>query len=235
MGRRCDPRHRRPRPVPALVLRPESPALRILQALERHFRLRQPQLFALVEERGSPQAGQRRDQHLGELPRRLAAAPAGNHPLDVVVAERPRRPGVRRRRQQLLNRTADVRGAQGLTQEHEAVGGVVAVRTVGVGDHRADRVVAGDLGHRHAPRITVHQFAKAGDEGQGLRPRAVVDLALQPVGLDRIGVGKRRIVAEQRIVDEEVGDVETKAVDAALEPKPRGVEDFVLDLRVVEV
>ena len=45
----------------------------------------------------------------------------------------------------------------------------------------------------------------------------------------------RRIVTQLQVVHEEVGDIQPEAVDAAIEPERRDVDNCLLDLRVVQV
>ena len=126
-------------------------------------------------------------------------------------------------------------GAEAVAQEHEGVGGVQPVRAVGVLDQVGEHAVAGDLAHHHPVGVLVGAPAQPLQDVQGLRARAVVERPLQPIGLDRVGVGPRRVVPQQRVMGVEVDHVQAEAVGAAVEPEPGDVEHGLLDLGVEQV
>ncbi len=84
---------------------------------------------------------------------------------------------------------------------------------------------------------------KRSQEVEVLRLALVVEMVLAVVGVDRrrglsrcaVPAGSGGLSAQLLVVEVEVDGVEAEAVDAALEPEPRDVEQRVLHLAVVEV
>jgi hypothetical protein len=131
-----------------------------------------------------------------------------------------------------------------LAQQVEAVGHVQLVATRGVFGHARQPVVVADFADHGSVGILVEQGAQALQEGQVLRPALVVDVALPAVGVEgidrRVGVAAvgctpARVVAQLRVVEEEIDRVQPVAVHAQVEPELHGRQQRVLHLRVVEV
>src|SRR5262245_51735497 len=110
-----------------------------------------------------------------------------------------------------------------------------AVRAGGVvGDHLQSALRVAHLADRGGRRISVEQGAEALEEGDVLGPALVVDVVLEIIGVDRrrdgsvaLALGQRRIVLQPGRMKVEIDRVETKAVDATVEPEAYRVEQRV--------
>ena len=237
LGRVGPPRHRRAGPVAAQRLRPVGDRLGVLEPFERHLRLGQAQFFAVVDEDVAAQAHEQQHGHLGEGVRVAIPGPARDGARRVVVGEGPRRPALS---------LATVPGLGPLPHQlafearrvevEEAVGAVQVIVAGGEGLHLALGVVAADLGHGEAAAVAVGQGADPLQEVGDGRVRLVVHLVLEverpgPLAARRQG----RIVPEIRVVHREVDGVEAEAVDAAVQPEARHLQQGVLHRRIVHV
>src|SRR5882724_5871966 len=101
---------------------------------------------------------------------------------------------------------------------------------------------AENLAERDHARVEVEKAPQLLEKGEILGLGVVVEVVLVGVGVVRREADcatslarLRRIVAQQQVVEAEVDRIESKAVDAALEPEPDVVERSAADVGLVEV
>ena len=158
-----------------------------------------------------------------------------------MVGDRPARPALGHLRLQLAHRAADVRRAEILGEQLEAVAHVQPA-VHGVLGHRPQRILRGDLAQRRHVGIAVHQRTQLGEEAQVLRLRVVVVVVLERVRIGRAEAAAHallawlgRVVAQLAVVEAEVDRVQADAVHALVQPETHIVQRGRAHVGVVEV
>ena len=232
------PRHRRTRTVARQRHRPIGDRLGIEQVLERDVDLRQPELLALIQEDVAAETSEQQQLHPRERARMIGARPARHRARCVVILERPARPADRRIVGPARERVRDKLWRQRVgVEEVEAVCAVEPLAARGEQLHLAVAILAADLGDGEASAIFVEQRADPLEERRNVGMALIVELELEieRPGPRAVGRGRGRVIGQRGIVHCEVDRIEPEAVDAAIEPEARGVEQFLLHRRIVPV
>ena len=181
-------------------------------------RVRQPELLALVEERG---AAQGEHEHRGDSGALEPVARGGTRM--VVVVETPGRPaGFARQVLELVDRRTEAARRPGQVQEEEVVGQVELV----AGDHVAgERALVQDVNLADRDAVAVELLEHPADRGEARMHRGPILV----VAVARLVVAQRRVLADL------VGDVDPEAVDAAPQPEAQHFVHRLRDRRLVPV
>ena len=195
--------------------------------------MRQAELIALIDERRAAQREKQRHHQLRAL-QIIVSEPRGKAD-DVVIGERPRGPAACAfpLRHRVLHDSSRHRA---LAEQKERVRCLQAVRSVGVFALNLQWFFVFDLTNGHRA-VLIEQRAQTRDEVKRLGLRAIIEVALELVRAWWRALQRRdwRIVAQLRVLREEVHNVEPKAINAALKPKPRDIQQRILHSGVAHI
>ena len=235
------PGHRSAATIAALEAGPERNAVRVAHRLERHVGLAKAKFFALVQASRATQRAHQRHQLRGEIVRRQSMAPTCHGAFHVMVGNRPAWPAVAHFRLQPLDGLADIRGAEIVGQQLEAVAHVQAAFAHVFG-HRGEGILRGDFAQRGHVGIAIQQHPQLFEEAEVFRLRIVEVVILECVWVIRAEAAPDaqvrrlgRVVAEPGVVETEVDRVQAQAVHAPVQPEADVVQRGRAHGRMVEI
>ena len=234
-----NPRHRRAAGIAPLRIREVEFAHRIanLRPLDRP--IRQPKLFTLIEQHRALQRHQQRQRQFGQRRVRLhQAAVTRDGARNIMVRERHARPQASDVAQKRVVLREHLRLERTVLEERKRVARVQAV--IGAREMAEQTRLLRKLAEDEAVLITVHDGADLIEHHAVLRQIAVANTPLQvrcmrPVVRGALGHRHRRIVAQLRVMQIAVRDVEPEPVDAAVEPELQHVKRRCQRLGIVEI
>ena len=231
-ARTVAPLHGRASGVTPLVVGVEAHPERVAHVLVRHGDVGHADLVALVEHRC---AAQRQQHEHGQAdPGRIVFGPAGREAEHVVIGARPRRPGARRQcRLGLLDDGPHVGGLEGRADEIEVEGQTELVGPVAVELRQLFHRHRGLTDQEPGLLVGVGEHPPAFDHLVHLGPVGVVHAALpEHLRLEVVVLGRRRVVPELGVLDDDVGDVNAEPRHTPVGPEAEDVVERAAHLLV---